>query len=149
MNDLKLISKQMRRMSNILVPYTYPKNDPRLEDDISWMKTRSLDIDGYSVIISFNRADYEDYFLETFQIFGATTTFLPFHLVVKLAKIFLGTDKLSLVEIFKGYRKIYCWTVWLNKEGEPINAPNAKESETCEFEGLKYLYMSVDQFNLY
>lgn len=149
MKSIKAIIKQMKTMGDILVPYTYPMNDPRLEDDIFWMKTRELDIDGYSVVISFNRADYGDYFLDTFQIYGRDSIFLPFHVVVKMGCLFLGSEKLSLVEIFKNYRKIYCWNIWLNKQGIPIDYPHSKKLEHCIYEGFEYLYISSDQVNLY
>ena len=131
-----------------LIPYNFPKNDPKLEDDINPLKVSETVVDGYDVVIYFSKADYDHHFLETVQIFGREMPFLPFSLVVKIAKKFLGGHYLSLVEIPRGNRKVYCWTVCVDKNGRPMASPYDVKTEMCSFEGFEYAYMTPDQINL-
>jgi len=102
----------IRNLSEYLIPLTYPQNNPHLEDDIAVLKTiDGIDVDGYSVVIYFNRADYDDYYLETLQVYGKYTPFLPFPIVVKLALHILGGHELRFTEFYQDGRKMYCWTV--------------------------------------
>ena len=140
--------EHLRSLGERLVPLNFPRNDPRLEDDIHAMKLIERTVDGYHLVIYFSKADYKDHFLETVQIFGNSIPFLPFSLVVKIAKKFLGGHHLSLVEIPKANRKVYCWTVCVDREGKPMASPYEIKSEICNFEGFEYAYMQPDQINL-
>lgn len=149
MDNLTTVVDQMKNMSHWLIPYTYPQNDAQLEEDIRPLKTREAVIDGYSLMLYFSRALYEDYYIESFQVLGMHAPFLSFGLVVKLAKRFLGNENLSLIEVIHENRKIYCWNVILDREnGETIPMPQEK-SEYCTYEGFKYLYMDPTQVDLH
>ena len=74
---------------------------------------------------------------------------MPFGLICKLAKRFLGSHHLSLVELFKDNRKIYIWSVCVDRRGRPIQAPYEIDTEECNFEGFNYLYMQPNQVNFY
>jgi hypothetical protein len=87
--------------------------------------------------------------LETFQVLGQDCPFLPFATICKLARAFLGNSNLSLVELFKDNRKIYCWTVVRNKNGVAIPNPYKNNSERCNYEGFAYNYVSPDQVKFY
>jgi len=141
--------ENMRKMGEVLTPYNFPHNDPKIEDDLNAIKIMEGVVDGYRVQMHYNRADYGDHILETFQIFGHSAAFLPFAVVVKLAKKMLGGYNLSLVEIFKDNRKIYCWTVCVDKTGKPLPAPHEADSEHCVYEGFQYIYMHPSQINFY
>jgi hypothetical protein len=147
--DLNQTIEEMKRVADILVPYNYPKHDPRLENDIAVLKTRVIDIDGYSVVLHFSRADYEDHFQETLQVFGEKAHFLPFCVVANLGKRFLGEHELYLVELLKDNRKIYCWTIALDKSGKPIPPIVELPSEDCVYDGFNYHYMYPSQVNFY
>lgn len=140
--------KRLKSIGDKLVPYNFPRNSPRIEDDIHPLKVVETMVDGYEVVIYFSKADYAEHFLETVQIFGRNAPFLPFSLVVKIAQMFLGSSYLSLVEIPKANRKVYCWTVCLDREERPIESPYEVKSEICRFEGFEYAYMHPDQVNL-
>jgi len=139
----------LRNVSNYLVPYTFPRAPVELEEEISPLKKLDVEIDGYSVIIHFNRADYKRYFLESVQVLGKHSPFLPFHLVVKIAKRMLGSHYLSLVEFYQENRKVYCWSCCVDKEGKPIPSPIENKTKPCEFEGFEYKYMHPNQLNFY
>ena len=140
----------IRNLSEYLIPLTYPQNSPQLEDDIAVLKTiDGIDVDGYSAVIYFNRADYDDYYLETLQVYGKYTPFLPFPVVVKLALHILGGHHLRFTEFYQDGRKMYCWTVCLDKAGRPIENPDEPETEPRSFEGFEYRYLSPEQINLY
>ena len=141
----------LRAVSKHLIPLTFPFPKSRIEDeeDIAILKKVEEDVDGYSLILHFNKANYGKYYLESFQVLGKHSPFLPFHLVVKLAQRMLGGHYLSFVEFYQENRKIYCWSVCVDKEGKPIPSPIEDETESCEFEGFEYKYMRPNQLNFY
>lgn len=150
--ELKLedIIESMRTLGDMLIPHNFPKTSTiAMEDDLAIFKQREIIIDGYPIMLHYQKADYDKYFMETLQIYGKSSPFLPFSLICKLAKRFLGGHHLSLVEIFKDNRKIYIWSVCIDRRGRPIQAPFDMETEECEFEGLDYLYMQPSQVNFY
>jgi len=146
--DFDNLIERQRVLGDRLVPYNYPRNDPRIEDDIHILKVAETVVDGYNVVIYYSKADYDGHFLETVQVFGHDMPFLPFSLVVKIAQKFLGSSYLSLVEIPKSNRKVYCWTVCVDEEGKPMPSPYEVKTEMCSFEGFEYAYMQQDQINL-
>ena len=147
--DFDDIVDEMKKVGDILVPYNWPQNDPKLENDLHILKNRMLTVDGYSIGLHFTRSDYGDYYLETLQIYGEKCPFLPFCLVAKIGKKFLGEHELYLVEFIRDNRKIYCWSVTLDKEGKPIPPRTIAKSENCDFEGFQYQYIYPSQVNFY
>jgi len=49
------------------------------------------------------------------------------------------------VEIIRDSRKVYCWTLTVDKAGHPIPSPFQQESEPWEYEGWHFSYMNPDQ----
>lgn len=143
------IVDNMRKLGEMLIPYNFPLAPITLEDDLAIFKERETVVDGYPIILHYQKSDYQKHFMETLQIYGKSSPFLPFNLVCKLAKRFLGSKHLSLVEIFKNNRKIYIWSVCVDKEGQAISSPYDTETEDCQFEGLNYLYMQPNQVNFF
>jgi hypothetical protein len=146
--DDKLV-EDMKALADYFIPYNYPSVSISDEELVNYLKFKELDIDGYHVVLHFNKHDYHDYYLETFQIVGKDTPFLPFCLVTKLVQRVLGSHNLSLVEVFKEMRKIYCWTLLTNKSGQPILSPYEAESERCNFEGFEYSYIKSENVHFY
>jgi len=145
---LDMIVARMRNVGEQLTPYNYPQADPKLEDDLNIIKTKEVVVDGYEVMMHFSRADYRTHISETVQILGKNTAFLPFCVVVKVARKFLGNHHLGLVEFLKDNRKIYCWTITLDHRGRPISSP-AEQTVTQKYEGFEYSYMSSSQVRFY
>lgn len=143
------IIDEMKTVGDSLVPYNWPQNDPRLENDLHSLKSRYVEIDGYSLVLHFSRADYGSHYLETLQVVGEKVPFLPFCLVARLGKKFLGSAHLYLVELIRDNRKIYCWSVTLNKEGKPIPPVHKQPHDKCEYEGFKYQYIYPASVNFY
>ena len=139
----------LRNMSEHLIPYNFPKGPPQNEDIIAPLKRAMVDVDGYTVGLHFNKADYGTYFLETVQVFGATMPFLPFHLVVKIARRILGSHFLSFIEVPKEDRKYYCWTCCTDRQGKPIRPQYDVKTEDAKFEGFSFTYIHASQFNFY
>jgi len=136
---------QMRALGEQLIPYNFPKAPAEWEDDINILKAREIIIDGYTVVVHYSKADYDDHYLETLQILSKNSPFLPFVVLCKLAKAFLGDQELALVEVIRDNRKVYCWTLTVDKEGHPIPSPFQQEAEPCQYEGWHYSYMNPDQ----
>lgn len=145
------VIESMRTLGEIIVPFNYPKTaiSRTMEDELSFFKEREAMIDGYSVFLVFQKSDYDSYFLETLQIYSKSSPFLPFNLICKLGKRFLGSHHLSLVETFRNNRKIYCWSVCVDDHGRPIECPYNIVTEDCEFEGFNYLYMQPSQVKFF
>ena len=141
---------EMRSFGEFLMPYNFPQVKAEEEDDVNHIKAREVYVDGYDLILHYSKSQYENHFLETLQILGKYSPFLPFFLVCKIGKKFLGEQQLSLVEIFRDNRKIYCWTLVLDKAGKPTQGPYQKEGvETCTYEGFEYRFMTPNQLNFY
>ncbi len=137
--------KELKNLGKILIPYNYPiKNSEQIEEDLLVLKTRRYIIDGYAVIAHYQRCDYSDYYLDVLQLYGDYTTFLPISVNCKLAKLFLGEHELSLIETYKQQKKIYCWTVYLNKKEKVIESAVKKDGDYTHrfYDGFKYFYIS-------
>ena len=150
-SKLEDIIENMRALGDMLIPHNFPKAPLLMttEDDLSIFKQREATIDGYPVVMYYQKADYDAYLMETLQIYGKNSPFLPFGLICKLGKRFLGSHHLSIVEIFRDNRKIYIWSVCVDRRGRPIPGPWEPETEECVFEGFNYLYMQPNQVNFY
>jgi hypothetical protein len=120
-----------------------------LDDDLDIFKEREIVVEGYSLIVYYQKSNYDDYFLKTLQIYNKIGPFLPFNLVVKLGIKFLGDQNLSLVEIFKNNRKIYCWSLATDLNNLPVELPYESELENCEYEGFNYFYVKPSHVNFY
>lgn len=142
--------KEMLSFGNFLLPYNYPLSPKEFEDDISCIKTREICVDGYSLITHYNKANYDNsYFVETLQVLGRFSPFLPFNLVFKIGRSFLGEKHLSLGEVVKDDRKYYCWTCVTNMEGEYVPWTEELAAESVEFQGFEYKKMNPGQLNFY
>jgi hypothetical protein len=137
--------EEMKKVGNALLPYTYPIVSFEEEQEILLLKQRVIKINGYYVIVCYSKADYDDHILETLQIQPIYSPFLPFSLVCKVGKMFLGSRYLSYVEFFKGIRKIYCWTI---KREDGIAVPPPK-STPGNYEGFKYRILSPGSAELH
>jgi hypothetical protein len=144
------IVDDVRAMGDMLIPYNFPKVKPPIgEDDLAFFKERECLIDGYPVVLHYHKSDYDKHLMETLQVYGKNSPFLPFCVVVKLGKAFLGPHHLSLVELFKDNRKIYCWSLCVDRRGRPIPSPYDVQTEQCHYEGFDYLYLQPNQVNFF
>jgi len=141
--SLDSLVSRMRVVGEQLMPYNHPQSDVKLEDQLHWVKLKEINIDGYDVVIHFNRANHETHFVESVQIYGKKSAFLPFTIVVKIARKFLGSHHLNLIEFLKDNRKIYCWTLMVDRRGRPM--PSEFERTLQKHEGFQYSYVSKSQ----
>jgi len=141
---------QIVTFGDTLISHNYPLGPAKNEDDLHSLKTSELMVDGYNVIVHYSKADYEKHFLITLQLHGKYEPFLPFNLVTKIAKRFLGEDNLYLVELLKENRKLYCWTLTTTKDGEAVpNSLQEPVAESLEYEGLRYGYLQPQDVNFF
>jgi hypothetical protein len=146
---LEEIIESMRTLGDILIPHNFPRVPLSMEDDLAILKQKEVIVDGYPVVLHYQKSDYTQYLIENLQIYGKNSPFLPFNLVCKLGKKFLGSHHLSLVEVFKENRKIYIWSVCVDNRGRPIPLPWEKDTEECIFEGFNYLYIQPNKIEFY
>jgi hypothetical protein len=149
MGELNKVIDEMKRLSEHLMPYSHPNVDAKDETIIDVLKFRQIMVDGYEITLHYNKYEYEDHFLETLQIMGKKIPFIPFNLICKIARKALGDEHLSLIEILRESRKIYCWTVTKNKRGVPMPNSYKTKAEQCTYEGFEYNYVAPDQVDFY
>lgn len=141
--------KELKAFGACLMPYNYPKVGPEEEDEIGFIKSREIVVDGYTVVVYYNKADWTEHYLEILQITGRFTPFLPFSLVCKIGKSFLGDKELSYVDFIKDGRKVYCWTCGLDLNNTPIPHPYKAEVLDCSFEGFFYRRLNPASVNFF
>ena len=139
----------MKALGEILVPFNFPLAPLPTEDDLGLFKAREAVVDGYQIYIHYQKSDYSVYFIETVQVHNTGSPFLPFSLVCKLGKRFLGNRHLSLVEMFRENRKIYLWSLCSDKQGNALPLPNNPQVEECVFEGFQYSYLQPSQIDFF
>jgi len=142
--DEQIIS--LKKMAQMLIPYTFPLVDFREEHVILPLKQAMLKVDGYDLVLHYSIADYKRHYLETVQIQSTTLPFLPFSLVCKIGKRFLGTKSLSYVDLYKEDKKLYCWTLKRSKLGD-ILKPRKGETKITEYEGFSYNILNPKSIN--
>lgn len=147
--SLDIFVKEMRSFGEFLIPYNFPKASPLNEDDISFIKTKGIVVDGYNLVVYYSKADKDNHYLEIVQITGKYIPFLPFSLVCKVGKRFLGDKCLSYIDFIKNNRKVYCWTVVLDKENHPTSSLYNNSIADCSYEGLEYRYLDRSKVNFY
>lgn len=136
----------MKRMGDMLIPYTFPLVDFKVEQDILLFKQKNLVVDGYDVLVCYSKADYQDYFLESVQAQAIFAPFLPFCLVCKIGRTFLGDDNLSYIEFFRNNRKVYCWTI-KSRDDRPL--PPDKGNKPGSYEGFEYSILQPGTVDLF
>lgn len=130
-------------MACLLLPYSFPIVPRQDEVDIACLKQREITIDGYDVGVYFNSCDYSSYKLESLQVFGRYFNSLPFYLVCKIARAFLGSEDLTLIEsIDKSYRKIYVWTLYYDRDGKKTSSPVKGKRKADYFEGFNFFRLN-------
>lgn len=140
MNTLEKI-QTIKNLGEYLVQFNFPLGTPDLAGMINILKITELTIDGYTFNCHYNKADYGDHFYVSCQLFGKNTPFIPFHLVVKTARLVLGDEHLTLLEVLENGRKTYCWGLMTDRDGKAL-IPNLKSSgEKCYHEGFEYTYL--------
>lgn len=130
----------------MLIPHTFPKVPFEHEQDVLMLKQRRITVDGYEITLCFSRADYDDYYLDSLQIQNTSSPFLPFQLVCKLGRAFLGEENLSYVDFVKDSKKVYCWTLRVRDE-KPL--PPSKRSSEASYEGFEYSILAPGAVDLH
>lgn len=105
--------EEMKSLAQYLTSYTPPLH-PR-DADISWLKSREICVDGIKILTNYSIADHGDLKPCILTMSAKNMPFLPFTIVCKVAKMFLGTEELTLYEYTKDGSKIYSWMLLLRK----------------------------------
>ena len=138
--------QEMKGIANMLIPYTFPQVTFNEETEVLPLKQRKITIDGYEVILCFSKAKYTDYYLESLQIQSYYSPFLPFTLVCKIGRAFLGKENLSYIEFFKSGRKVYCWTL-RSRNGRSL--PPGNKTKPGSYEGFAYNILEPGAIELF
>lgn len=138
--------KEMRKLSESLISKTYPNVDFDEDAKVLPLKYKRIIVDGYEIAVNFSIADHTKYVIESLQVQAVYTPFLPFNLVCKLGRAFMGSSNLSYVDFIKQNKKIYYWTV-KRKKNRTVR-PN-KDSLVGVFEGFEYAIIKPGSVTLY
>jgi len=145
-NNFQKKIKEMKGMANMLTPHTFPKVSFNQEKEVLPLKQRKAMVDGYDVVLCYSKADYSDYFLESIQVQSCYAPFLPFFLVCKIGRAFLGQDNLSYIEFFRNGKKVYCWTI-KSRNGRSL-LPGSR-SKPGSYEGFTYNILESGSIDLF
>lgn len=126
----------MRKMAIMLAPYSHPHVQD--ETDVLFLKQRDIIVDGYTVIISCSRADYEGVYLDAISFTGRYMPYLPMPIVCKLGEKFLGNKELTFNELLKDGRKVYTWMVLCKSDGTPISNDFVQNGICDSFNKLEF-----------
>lgn len=146
MSPLEKTISEMRAMAKRLVPHTWPLAEFEEEQDVLCLKQRLITIDGYRINVCLSRADYGNHFLDSLQVQPYHGPFLPFNVVCKLGKAFLGHGLLSYIDFFKSDKKVYCWAI---KHVEGRLLPPSERSNPAEFEGYRFQVLHPGTVDLF
>ena len=146
MSDIKENVLQMKKMARRLVPYTFPKTSFEDEQQVAVLKQRNLVVDGYEMMVCYSEALYPKYYLKSLQIQSIYAPFLPFVLVCKMGRHFLGPNNLSYIEFLRNNRKVYCWTI-KTRNGKLL--PPDKETKLGNYEGFEFRILSPGSVDLF
>jgi hypothetical protein len=134
--NLDSLIEDFKRVGDTLSSYQLSDNDEEV------LKTNVLEIDGYSIILKFNRIDHGPFYSENLKLKAEFGSYLPFHLVAKLGKKFLGKHQLMLIESFENDNKVYEWKIALDKDGRPAPVRIHNYYEECVYDDLNYIYFT-------
>lgn len=133
MTDFDREVESMRRMAEFLQKY---QKTPEDKADVAILATRELTFRGYDITFYLSKEKYPDCDIWTIQIYSKYQAFLPFSLVCDCAIRFLGYHDLGLTEVMVLGRKLYVWSVAVDKDGTPIPVPQRPEVEVRSYDGL-------------
>jgi hypothetical protein len=133
--------REMKGLAKSLHPYTPPRH-PK-DDDISWLKTREVIVDGIPMVVHYSESDHGDIIPAVLTIGCKNAPFIPFAVVCKVARMFLGTENLTLFEYTKGGSKIYSWMVLLNK-GIPVGNHHTDKADKESYNGFDFFRVETN-----
>jgi hypothetical protein len=131
----------MKRMAILLLPYSYPQ--VVCENDIACLKQRELIIDGYSVVATFTRTDFQGVYLDTVSFASKYMSCLPMPIVWKIGVRFLGEKELVLSEYWREGRKFSNWTVMCGNDDLPMTNQYVKNGIDCSYNGLSFIWSTM------
>ncbi len=125
----------MKRMAEYLMPYCHNAQD---KADVAILATREICVYGYDISFYLSKDYYLDQCIWVLQIYSKHQSFLPFSLVCECAVKFLGNRELGLSEYIVSDRKLYVWSLAVDKDGTPIPIPSRPEVEERNYDGLTF-----------
>lgn len=146
MHNLDEQIEYMKKVAKSLVAYTAPYATNEDEQKILILKQRTIVVDGYDVVVCLSVADYEKYMLWSLQIQSVYFPFMPFNVICKLGKKFLGDQHLGFFELMKDGKKVYCWT--LKEHFGEIISPG-KKAKFGSYEGFEYEILNKDVIGMF
>jgi hypothetical protein len=134
---LKEASKYLTIFSKVLRKYSFPKVSVEIEDEFIPYKTWNFKLDGYDVCVHFTEFLLHGSVIQNLQVYPKKLYCLPFHVSIKVAVAFLGTEDLVTFNVTKDQHIVFCWTKLREdyKNGN-VNVKRSIPKET--YLGIKY-----------
>jgi len=134
--------REMKATAKKLLPHSFPLVTREKEAEISHLKQKVVKLDGYLLGVYYNECKYYKHTLNSLQVFGKKFNYIPFNLAIKVAVRFLGTHKLSLIEVpyqtEKCSKKIFVWTVYYDVDGLAVDNPFHSVQKLESFNGVEF-----------
>ena len=137
-NDFEKQVENMKNIAEMLASQSTPQVSDAHEEEISILKRRTATVDGYEVNLYFSRHDHNDYCFDVLQVQSKDFSYLPFNLVCKIGRKFLGDEGLGYLEFKSQENKVYCWSV-KHSDGELILPVNSKPGK---YQGFEFLILN-------
>lgn len=145
MKEFEQTVKEMMRLTDFLMPYINDKED---ETILLPLKQREVNVFGHDISLYFTKEKFPEFVLYSLQVYSKYVPFLPFNLVCYCATQFLGERELGLAEFMISGRKIYVWSVAIDKEDNPVPIPLHPKVELCSYNGVSFIYAPTSFVNL-
>lgn len=138
---------EMKRLARHLVKYVKTPED---EADICVLKTRPMEVDGYSLRVYYGIDPRPACDLHTVRVTPRDVPFLPFRLHCRrVAAAFLGNDHLALSEFMFLGGKMYVWSVGRSREtGDAVPILLHPHARPIVTEGVPYQAAPVTRFSV-
>jgi hypothetical protein len=140
MTDFQKEIDSMKRMAEYLMGYCHNAQD---KADVAVLATRELCVHGYQISFYLSKEKQTDFYLWNLQMYTNYQGFLPFSLVCECASRFLGNRDLGFTEMIVLGRKLYTWSLAVDKDSTPIPIPPRPNVESRNYDGLTYYTTKV------
>ena len=142
-HNVREAAKWSDLISTILEPYSFPKFDASIEQSLTPYKIWRFPLDGYDVITYFTKTFTADCKIYSLQVWSEDFILLPFHISVKVAKIFLKDNNLSLFQMKNMDKFLYCWTKMTTLDNEMLK-PMDNFAEERSYGDLTYYFIKEE-----
>lgn len=144
--NLRKKIEEIKLIGYFLRPYSFPPAPIALDEQMTSLKTNLLTVDGYKVVTVYNTSTYDTNTMMNLQIYSYSGTILPFDVCFKIADLILGVRDVSVIEVERSGRKIYCWSVVEDQDGQRLPCGNHPKARKIDYKGKEIVFIDATSF---